>query len=480
MVSKKLLRRLLENLDDDKLSQLLDNFDLEDSHDHYHANLPNKACFDLDDMGNMTKMLEDKYGDAFHGEYDEAGMFSAAYGPQLMASPNRDELFIINPTNPETFFTNLVHLLKATGLFKAEGGYVMMQPDPHFDIKLRICLALSCNTKNRFGKHDEITLTCNTHKRRFYAGEKVPNVPLLTRFNEVWGDYSQGLYHPIFENITSWHMKFVVNHPWTKEDMDYIRTEVVPNPNYEKPYKAIKRNKYNYNGVSIYYKRNAPKYFYDEKRFSMELLYNPKYGGVCGWISNSITVCCQARGIPATTIGQPGHCAMMWCKPTDATGTSWNWKRGYSNGNLSRSTFKYGEWSKLTSNASWPLVAMDETFKKKNYFFFATTFKTMFDELMAQHSADREKVQEAVGHLMSAITYAPSYLPYWIALAGVKDLESEWVLKNGGELSESETLTEAFQQMTSALRAEKGDYANEFLDLELALLEDKFFAEEYQ
>merc|ERR1719402_1789811 len=169
-------------------------------------------------MGNMTKMLEDKYGDAFHGEYDEAGMFSAAYGPQLMASPNRDELFIINPTNPETFFTNLVHLLKATGLFKAEGGYVMMQPDPHFDIKLRICLALSCNTKNRFGKHDEITLTCNTHKRRFYAGEKVPNVPLLTRFNEVWGDYSQGLYHPIFENITSWHMKFVVNHPWTKED----------------------------------------------------------------------------------------------------------------------------------------------------------------------------------------------------------------------------------------------------------------------
>jgi len=492
MVSKKLLRKLLQNLDDETLGDVLDTFDQKGTQsNHDHQSLPNKACVDVADFGSMSGMMENKYGAAFHAEYDEFGLFSAAYGPQLMMCPNREELFIINPKVPETFFKNLVYLLKETGLFKAHKteryNYVLMQPDPHFAIKLRMCLALSCNFDHTWGKHDEVVLWCNTHKRRFYKGEKVPNVPILTRFNDIWDCYAKGLFHPIFENISSWHMKFVVNHEWTKEDMEYVRNVVLPNPDYSTwPYKAIKYNQKNYAGVDIHKCGDAPKYFYDEKRTTLELLYNPKYGGVCGALSGSIRACCQARGLPAQTTGQPWHCAVMWLKPTDSTGKNWKWMPGNSfpDKYLARTTFSWGEWSKMTINASWPLLVMDETFKKKDYFFFASTFKTKFDDLMAQHDENgpdpnRAKVQEAVGHLMTAISYAPCYLLYWIALAKVKDVEPEWILKDVEDLSESEALSKAFKEQTKDLDTEGQGYSH-YLDLELAFLEDQYFAEDYQ
>ena len=49
-----------------------------------------------------------------------------------------------------------------------------------------------------------------------------------------------------------------------------------------------------------------------------------EYGGVCGMIGRQTTGACQARGIPAMPVGQPGHCALAWAKPL--SGNTWKWQ----------------------------------------------------------------------------------------------------------------------------------------------------------
>lgn len=39
------------------------------------------------------------------------------------------------------------------------------------------------------------------------------------------------------------------------------------------------------------------------------------YGGVCGAVSKFGASCCQAFGVAAMPVGQPGHCAMIWRAP---------------------------------------------------------------------------------------------------------------------------------------------------------------------
>ncbi len=37
-----------------------------------------------------------------------------------------------------------------------------------------------------------------------------------------------------------------------------------------------------------------------------------EYGSVCGGISNMNMTVANAHGVPAFTVGQPGHCAYVW------------------------------------------------------------------------------------------------------------------------------------------------------------------------
>merc|ERR1711935_1020864 len=40
-----------------------------------------------------------------------------------------------------------------------------------------------------------------------------------------------------------------------------------------------------------------------------------EYGGVCGAVSKFGASACQAHGVPAMPVAQPGHCAMIWRSP---------------------------------------------------------------------------------------------------------------------------------------------------------------------
>lgn len=150
------------------------------------------------------------------------------------------------------------------------------------------------------------------------GGETDPNPHRLTRdprrFNPVWRyrffekHAAAGRLHPNYKNLRPWELRFVVGNPWQDWDdksfewaLDNIN---VPWDRYQDSCWAA-----TYTGTSK---------FGDSVQGGM---YNLPYsdlsqaetchrnGGVCGAMSHLGCVAAQAHGIPAYTVGQPGHCA---------------------------------------------------------------------------------------------------------------------------------------------------------------------------
>lgn len=134
------------------------------------------------------------------------------------------------------------------------------------------------------------------------------------RFDPVWRyqffvkNAAAGRLHPNFGNLRPWELRFVTGNPWQDWDdksfqwaLDNIN---VPWDQYHNACWAA-----TYTGTSK---------FGDSVQSGM---YNLPYsdisiaetthrnGGVCGAMSHLGCVAAQAHGIPAYTVGQPGHCA---------------------------------------------------------------------------------------------------------------------------------------------------------------------------
>lgn len=115
-----------------------------------------------------------------------------------------------------------------------------------------------------------------------------------------------------FRSLTAWEMRYVVG-SWAREsELVWARSAIrrdlksrdrVSDAAFMVPYTA-----FNKRGVSIQDEKN----FYDSKPITMALLL--EYGAVCGGISKFGTAMCQAFGVPAMPVGQPGHCAFLWQK----------------------------------------------------------------------------------------------------------------------------------------------------------------------
>ncbi len=134
------------------------------------------------------------------------------------------------------------------------------------------------------------------------------------RFNPVWRynffvkNAAKGLLHPNFANLKPWELRFVTGNPW--QDWDDLSFEWaleninVPWDQYDKACWAATYT--------------DPSKFGDGVQGGM---YNLPFsdlsqaetchlnGGVCGAMSHLGCVAAQAHGIPAYTVGQPGHCA---------------------------------------------------------------------------------------------------------------------------------------------------------------------------
>ncbi|MBR5523363.1 MAG: hypothetical protein IKV82_07865 [Akkermansia sp.] len=150
------------------------------------------------------------------------------------------------------------------------------------------------------------------------GGETAPNPAIQkknpNRFNPVWryqffqSQAEKGLLHPNYKNLQPWELRFVVGIPgqdWDDASYAYAAKHInLPWDQYGQAcWSAI------YTGTSR---------FGDSVQSGM---YNLPYsaesdaetthqnGGVCGAMSHLGAVAAMAHGIPAYTVGQPGHCA---------------------------------------------------------------------------------------------------------------------------------------------------------------------------
>ncbi len=134
------------------------------------------------------------------------------------------------------------------------------------------------------------------------------------KFNPVWRykffvkNEARGVLHPNFGKLKAWELRFVTGNPW--QDWDDKSCEwALENIN-------VPWDKYNASCWAATY--TDPSKFGDTVQGGM---YNLPYssqsqaeachrnGGVCGAMSHLGCVAAQAHGIPAYTVGQPGHCA---------------------------------------------------------------------------------------------------------------------------------------------------------------------------
>lgn len=134
------------------------------------------------------------------------------------------------------------------------------------------------------------------------------------RFNPVWRylffikNAEKGLLHPNFKNLRPWELRFVTGNPW--QDWD--------DKSFEWALDNINLPWDQYGSACWAATYTDPSKFGDSVQGGM---YNLPFselsqaetchrnGGVCGAMSHLGCVAAQAHGIPAYTVGQPGHCA---------------------------------------------------------------------------------------------------------------------------------------------------------------------------
>ena len=150
------------------------------------------------------------------------------------------------------------------------------------------------------------------------GGETDPNPPIAkknpNRYNPVWRynffqkNAKRGLLHPGYKKLRPWELRFTVGIPqqdWDDQSFEWALENI-----------NVPWDRYDYACWAAIY--TDPSYFGDSVQGGM---YNYPYadiswaeathrnGGVCGAMSHLGCVAAMAHGIPAYTVGQPGHCA---------------------------------------------------------------------------------------------------------------------------------------------------------------------------
>lgn len=150
------------------------------------------------------------------------------------------------------------------------------------------------------------------------GGETDPNPPIAkknpSRYNPVWRynffqkNAKRGVMHPGYKKLRPWELRFTVGIPqqdWDDQSFEWALENI-----------NVPWDRYDYACWAAVY--TDPSMFGDTVQGGM---YNYPYadiswaeathrnGGVCGAMSHLGCVAAMAHGIPAYTVGQPGHCA---------------------------------------------------------------------------------------------------------------------------------------------------------------------------
>lgn len=166
-----------------------------------------------------------------------------------------------------------------------------------------------------------------------FGQSKWPQDKALIRYEYFRDSRKQGLLHPQFDGLLTWEKRFVVSAgsnggwgTWDDESLVWLRDNVkLPAKDYigacwQAPYRLENLFGDSIHGAMYY----AP--FGDQihaKRVR-------DVGGVCGSLSHYGATAARANGIPALTMGEPGHCAyaVRLSRGQWAPAYTLSWQRG--------------------------------------------------------------------------------------------------------------------------------------------------------
>ena len=167
---------------------------------------------------------------------------------------------------------------------------------------------------DRAGMADRHEMTTAAAIALMYAEKDWPEDKALTRYQYFKDSRKGGKLHPVFDTLATWEKRFVVsaggNGKWAGDDgwgevsLVWLRDHVkLPIKDYtgacwQAPYRLE-----NVFGDSIH----GPKYYAPFDMIHAERVRD--VGGVCGSLSHYGATAARANGIPAITMGEPGHCA---------------------------------------------------------------------------------------------------------------------------------------------------------------------------
>ncbi|WP_035607805.1 hypothetical protein [Haloferula sp. BvORR071] len=178
---------------------------------------------------------------------------------------------------------------------------------------VRIAEALWKDYRGDFANRNELTTAAAV--ALMYAKKDWPEDQAAARYLYFRDSRKAGKLHPVFDTLETWEKRYVVsaggnggwagNEGWGEQSLVWLRDHVkLPIKDYtgacwQAPYRLE-----NVFGDSIH---GAKYYAPFEKMIHAERVR--EVGGVCGSLSHYGATAARANGIPAITMGEPGHCA---------------------------------------------------------------------------------------------------------------------------------------------------------------------------
>ncbi|MDP6762521.1 MAG: discoidin domain-containing protein [Planctomycetota bacterium] len=155
---------------------------------------------------------------------------------------------------------------------------------------------------------------------------------MYARYAYYRDNYRAGLLNRAFEDLQTWERRFIARGAqWGRfsavESLEFLRERINwPRAQYVRACWQAPYRSYNCLGDSV---QGSMYYFPFRESFECDPQMAIEVGGVCGALSNLGAAAAMANGVPAATMGEPGHCA--YTVKVDAEtwqpAYSLNWKR---------------------------------------------------------------------------------------------------------------------------------------------------------
>lgn len=162
-------------------------------------------------------------------------------------------------------------------------------------------IPLTCGLASIWGAGDKNSLNI---QRMIKSGS--PQFDVVKRYEFFVKRHRAGELYPGFLNLRPWELRFVAGHHWGNDSYEWIAEQIsIPPRRYDGACWFA-----NYTGINFFGDSIQGPIFHMPWAEEVSMAQNMKErGGVCGGLSTLGVLAANAYGIPAFTVGQPGHCA---------------------------------------------------------------------------------------------------------------------------------------------------------------------------